>query len=84
MRRASECLAQHVFILVLNARRADDSEFGLAATVWGPDLARADRIARRLDAGTIWVNQWLQLHPLMAFGGHKVRVIGSSVCEMAC
>ena len=69
---------------MLIAACADNSEFGLAATVWGADPVREDRIARRLNAGTIWVNQWLQLHPLMAFGGHKVHAINSSVREMAC
>jgi len=39
-------------------RRANDSEFGLAASVWSRDLAKADRVARRIDAGMVWVNDF--------------------------
>jgi acyl-CoA reductase-like NAD-dependent aldehyde dehydrogenase len=52
----------------------DDSEYGLAATVWGKDVARAEALADRLDVGTVWVNQIIVLHPDIAFGGHKVRL----------
>jgi succinate-semialdehyde dehydrogenase/glutarate-semialdehyde dehydrogenase len=39
-------------------RCANDSEFGLAASVWSRDLAKADRVARRIDAGMVWVNDF--------------------------
>ncbi|MGZ4340351.1 MAG: aldehyde dehydrogenase family protein [Gaiellaceae bacterium] len=39
-------------------RRANDSEFGLAASVWSRDLRKADRVARRIDAGMVWVNDF--------------------------
>ena len=39
-------------------RRANDSEFGLAASVWSRDLAKADRVARRIAAGMVWVNDF--------------------------
>lgn len=38
--------------------RANDTEFGLAASVWSRDLAKADRVARRIDAGMVWVNDF--------------------------
>jgi aminomuconate-semialdehyde/2-hydroxymuconate-6-semialdehyde dehydrogenase len=38
--------------------RANDTAFGLAASVWTRDLAKADRVARRLDAGMVWVNDF--------------------------
>lgn len=38
--------------------RANDSEFGLAASVWTRDLARARRVSHRLEAGTVWVNDY--------------------------
>ena len=38
--------------------RANDSEFGLAASVWSRDLAKADRVARRIEAGMVWVNDF--------------------------
>jgi acyl-CoA reductase-like NAD-dependent aldehyde dehydrogenase len=39
-------------------RCANDTEFGLAASVWSRDLAKADRVARRIDAGMVWVNDF--------------------------
>jgi succinate-semialdehyde dehydrogenase/glutarate-semialdehyde dehydrogenase len=38
--------------------RANASEFGLAASVWSRDLRKADRVARRVDAGMVWVNDF--------------------------
>jgi acyl-CoA reductase-like NAD-dependent aldehyde dehydrogenase len=39
-------------------RRANDTEFGLAASVWSRDVAKAQRVARRIDAGMVWVNDF--------------------------
>lgn len=39
--------------------RANSTEYGLGATVWGRDLDRAFAVAARLEAGTVWVNQHL-------------------------
>jgi acyl-CoA reductase-like NAD-dependent aldehyde dehydrogenase len=39
-------------------RCANDTEFGLAASVWSRDLTKADRVARRIDAGMVWVNDF--------------------------
>jgi acyl-CoA reductase-like NAD-dependent aldehyde dehydrogenase len=38
--------------------RANDSEFGLAASVWTRDRRKADRVARRIEAGMVWVNDF--------------------------
>jgi acyl-CoA reductase-like NAD-dependent aldehyde dehydrogenase len=38
--------------------RANDSEFGLAASVWSRDRRKADRVARRIEAGMVWVNDF--------------------------
>jgi succinate-semialdehyde dehydrogenase/glutarate-semialdehyde dehydrogenase len=38
--------------------RANDTEFGLAASVWSRDLAKARRVSRRIEAGMVWVNDF--------------------------
>ncbi|MET7685594.1 aldehyde dehydrogenase family protein [Streptomyces sp. NPDC005423] len=56
--------------------RANDSEYGLGASVWGTDTEAAHRVAQRLQAGTVWVNESMHLHPHVPFGGHKQSGIG--------
>ena len=56
--------------------RANATEFGLAAGVFTRDLARAHRMAARLQAGTCWINSY-NLTPLeMPFGGAKLSGVG--------
>jgi acyl-CoA reductase-like NAD-dependent aldehyde dehydrogenase len=59
-------------------RRANDTPYGLGASVWGQDLAAVERIASQLEAGTVWINEIHQYSPHQAFGGHKQSGIG---CE---
>ena len=58
--------------------RANDSPFGLSATVWTRDLARGERLARRLRAGSVWVNTCIASYgnPLTPRGGLKDSGIG--------
>ena len=56
--------------------QANDSDFGLAASVWSRDAAAAEAVARRLQVGTVWINESLHLSPGVAFGGHKQSGIG--------
>ena len=49
---------------------------GLAASVWTPDIAAADAIARRLEAGTVWINTIFDLDPASPFGGVKESGFG--------
>ncbi len=56
--------------------RANDTPYGLAASVWGKDLDQASAIARRIDAGTVWINHVHVFAPHIAFGGHKQSGIG--------
>ena len=51
--------------------RANDSEYGLAGSVWAKDTDKAIKIARQIETGTVWVNQNLQIRPDTPFGGHK-------------
>jgi acyl-CoA reductase-like NAD-dependent aldehyde dehydrogenase len=51
--------------------RANASEYGLAGAVWSKDTDAAVAIARRMETGTIWINQNLVLRPDTPFAGHK-------------
>lgn len=51
--------------------RANASEYGLAGAVWSTDVDQAVAIARRLETGTVWINQNLKLRPDTPFAGHK-------------
>ncbi|KAH7088009.1 aldehyde dehydrogenase [Paraphoma chrysanthemicola] len=56
--------------------RANNTAMGLGASVWSNDLEEANRIARQLDAGSVWVNTHLELDPTAPFGGHKESGVG--------
>jgi betaine-aldehyde dehydrogenase len=56
--------------------QANDSVFGLAAGVWSRDFARCWRVARRLQAGTVWINTYKQLSIATPFGGFKDSGLG--------
>jgi phenylacetaldehyde dehydrogenase len=50
---------------------ANDSVYGLAAAGWTQDLSRAHRLAKQLQAGTVWLNAQFASDPAMPFGGYK-------------
>lgn len=56
--------------------RANDSHFGLGSSVWTGDAERGAQVARRIEAGTTWVNAHLYLLPELPFSGVKSSGIG--------
>ena len=61
-------------------RLANDSEFGLGASVWTLDRERGERIARRIESGMVWVNDHMYTHGTCqcAWGGVKHSGLGRS------
>jgi phenylacetaldehyde dehydrogenase len=51
--------------------KANDSIYGLAAGIWTRDISKAHRTARRVRAGTVWVNCYHIYDPVLPFGGFK-------------
>lgn len=51
--------------------KANDSDSGLGASVWGTDLNEAARVAKQIVSGTVWINQHGAIHPMVPFGGAK-------------
>ena len=55
---------------------ANQSGYGLAASVWSSDLTRAHRVADAIECGTVWVNCWLVRDLRVPFGGMKRSGLG--------
>ncbi|MBX9958401.1 aldehyde dehydrogenase [Peribacillus simplex] len=55
---------------------ANGTIFGLAAGVWTKDVNRAVRIAKKVEAGTVWINTYNKNYPQAEFGGYKESGIG--------
>jgi acyl-CoA reductase-like NAD-dependent aldehyde dehydrogenase len=58
------------------ARRANDTEYGLAAGLWTRDVSNAHKLASMLQAGNVYVNTWGGGDPAAPFGGYKASGIG--------
>ena len=64
--------------------RANDSEYGLAGSVWSANTDQARAIAERLETGTVWINEVQHLTPFAQFAGQSSRALGSKMARKAC
>jgi acyl-CoA reductase-like NAD-dependent aldehyde dehydrogenase len=62
-------------------RRANATTYGLGGSVWSSDVQRAHDVASRMEAGTVWINQHLDMAPHIPFGGAKHSGMGVEFAE---
>src|SRR5262249_21669859 len=62
-------------------KRANKTSFGLAAAVWTRDVAKAHYFAKKIRAGTVWVNCYDVFDAAAPFGGFKMSGIGRELGE---
>ena len=58
------------------ARFANDTDYGLAASVWTSDISRGHRVAQQMRVGMAWVNTWFLRDLRSPFGGVGLSGIG--------
>jgi phenylacetaldehyde dehydrogenase len=63
------------------ARQANDSDFGLAAGIWTTDVSKAHRLAKRIKAGTVYVNTYHVFSAELPYGGFKQSGWGREMGE---
>jgi len=57
-------------------RKANDTRYGLSASLWTSDAKRAFRVAEQIEAGLTWVNTWFLRDPRTPYGGMKESGVG--------
>ena len=62
-------------------KKANGLFYGLAAAVWSRDIGRCHKLARELQAGTVWINTYNVLDAASPFGGYKMSGFGRDLGE---
>jgi len=62
---------------------ANDTPYGLGASIWSNNLSKVHRLIPKIKAGSVWVNCHSMLNPAMPFGGYKQSGIGRDLGKAA-
>eukprot|EP01126_Amoeba_proteus_P001396 TRINITY_DN1039_c0_g1_i4.p1 TRINITY_DN1039_c0_g1~~TRINITY_DN1039_c0_g1_i4.p1 ORF type:complete len:306 (-),score=62.18 TRINITY_DN1039_c0_g1_i4:309-1226(-) len=86
LNHSSKCVQEEIFgpVVVVTKfiteeeviEKANDTEYGLSATVWTENISRAQRTASALQVGTVWINCWMNRDLRVPFGGMKMSGMG--------
>ena len=60
---------------------ANDTAYGLGAAIWSRNQERAERLAGRIESGTVTINDMVKSDPRLPFGGVKKSGIGRELSE---
>jgi acyl-CoA reductase-like NAD-dependent aldehyde dehydrogenase len=86
LEETSVCIQEEIFGPVVTVskfkniddviKKANGVKYGLSASVWTQDVSKVLKLGEQLEAGTLWVNSWLQRDLRMPFGGMKASGLG--------
>lgn len=86
LKQKARCIQEEIFgpVVTISSFRSEDEavqlandvRYGLSASLWTEDLAKADRVAKKLETGTVWINTWMMRDLRMPFGGVKHSGLG--------
>ena len=63
-------------------RIANDTRYGLGSSIWSKDVARAEQLATRIQAGSTFINGMVKSDPRLPFGGVRVSGYGRELSKM--
>lgn len=64
-------------------RLANDTSYGLASAIWTENGSKALRVAKAIQAGTVWINTYLRVNPYSPHGGYKRSGFGRELSHLA-
>ena len=61
---------------------ANHSSFGLGASIWSRDIERVRKLARKIESGSVFINEMVASHPVVPFGGIKMSGYGRELSHL--